>query len=231
MIRQDNVYLILCVMFSVMIVSGNLVYQKFIELPLSSLYTFEVSVGAMFYPLTFLLTDLITEFYGKDKANLCVKLGIAMNLLIMGLVSFMDSLTATTWSPVDNQTFHRVFGFYSVAFIGSLLACYTAQSVDIILYTWIRRLTGAKWLWLRNNGSTAVSLFIDTSIVISFMTFFGALPIAHMGTLIWNSYVYKVCFTVLSTPLFYMSVSGLRKLMYRPSQDRKYVESYSGLYD
>jgi len=137
----------------------------------------------------------------------------------------MDSLTATTWSPVDNQTFHRVFGFYSVAFIGSLLACYTAQSVDIILYTWIRRLTGAKWLWLRNNGSTAVSLFIDTSIVISFMTFFGALPITHMGTLIWNSYVYKVCFTVLSTPLFYMSVYGLRKLMYRPSKDRKYIES------
>lgn len=225
MIRQDNVYLILCVMFSVMIVSGNLVYQKFIELPLSSLYTFELSVGAMFYPLTFLLTDLITEFYGKDKANLCVKLGIAMNLLIMGLVSLMDSLTSTTWSPVDDQTFHRVFGFYSVAFIGSLLACYTAQSVDIILYTWIRRLTGAKWLWLRNNGSTAVSLFIDTAIVISFMTFFGALPTAHMGTLIWNSYVYKVCFTVLSTPLFYMSVYGLRKLMYRPSQDRKCIES------
>lgn len=125
-----------------------------------------------------------------------------MNLLIVAMISLMDALNATHWSPVDNQTFHRVFGFYSVAFIGSILACYIAQNIDIVLYLWIRRLTGAKWLWLRNNGSTAVSLLIDTSVVVSFMTFFGALPKAHMGTLIWKSYVYKLCFTVLRTIIY-----------------------------
>ena len=223
MSSKEKVYVTLCVMFSVIIVSGNLIYQKFIEIPFFSLHTFELSVGAMFYPLTFLVTDLITEFYGKEKANLCVKLGIAMNVLVVAMISLMDVLHATSWSPVDNLTFHRVFGFYSVAFIGSILACYTAQSIDIVLYLWIRRLTGAKWLWLRNNGSTAVSLLIDTTVVISFMTFFGALPKAYMGSLIWNSYVYKLCFTVLSTPLFYISVYGLRKLMYRPTEERSYI--------
>jgi len=223
MSSKEKVYVTLCVMFSVIIISGNLIYQKFIELPFFSLHTFELSVGAMFYPLTFLVTDLITEFYGKEKANLCVKLGIAMNVLVVAMISLMDVLNATSWSPVDNIMFHRVFGFYSVAFIGSIFACYIAQSIDILLYTWIRRLTGAKWLWLRNNGSTAVSLLIDTTVVISFMTFFGALPKLHMTTLIWNSYVYKLCFTVLSTPLFYISVYGLRKLMYRPTEESSYV--------
>lgn len=215
MSSKEKVYVILCVLFSVIIISGNLIYQKFIELPFFSLHTFELSVGAMFYPLTFLVTDLITEFYGKEKANLCVKLGIAMNVLVVAMISLTDVLNATSWSPVDNLTFHRVFGFYSVAFIGSILACYTAQSIDIVLYLWIRRLTGAKWLWLRNNGSTAVSLLIDTTVVISFMTFFGALPKLHIATLIWNSYVYKLSFTLCSTPLFYIGVYVLRTVIYR----------------
>ena len=138
MSSKEKVYVTLCVMFSVIIVLGNLIYQKFIELPFFSLHTFELSVGAMFYPLTFLVTDLITEFYGKEKANLCVKLGIAMNILVVAMISLMDGLNATHWSPVDNQTFHKVFEFYSVAFIGSILACYIAQSIDIVLYSWIQ---------------------------------------------------------------------------------------------
>lgn len=220
MSSKEKVYLTLCVIFSVIIVSGNLIYQKFIELTLFSLHTFELSVGAMFYPLTFLVTDLVTEFYGKENANLCVKLGIAMNVWVVAMISLMNVLNATHWSPVDNLTFHKVFGFYSVAFIGSILACYIAQSIDIVLYSGIRRLTGAKWLWLRNNGSTAVSLFIDTSVVIGFMTFFGALPKAHMGALIWNSYLYKLCFTVLSTPLFYIGVYILRTIIYQKTDQR-----------
>ena len=215
MTPKEKVYLTLCVMFSVIVVSGNLIYQKFIELPFFALHTFELSVGVLLYPLTFLLTDLITEFYGKEKANFCVKLGISMNIFFVAIISLMDSLNATHWSPVDNLTFHRVFGFYSIAFVGSILACYLAQSIDIVLYAGIRRLTGPKWLWLRNNGSTAISLLIDTTVVIGFMTLFGAVPKTQMTTLIWNSYVYKLCFTVLSTPIFYLGVYGLRQWVYR----------------
>ena len=144
-----------------------------------------------------------------------------MNVLVVAMISLMDVLNATSWFPVDKITFHRVFGFYSVAFIGSILACYVAQSIDIVLFLWIRRFTGAKWLWLRNNGSTAVSLLIDTTVVISFMTFFGALPKIHMATLIWNSYVYKVCFTVLSTRLFYIGVYMLRTIIYRRTDQKE----------
>lgn len=210
--REESIYTSLCVLFSVLIVVGNLIYQKFISLPLLPFHTFELSVGAILYPLTFLLTDLITEFYGKEKANFCVRLGICMNILVALAIVGMDQLEATAWSKVDNIIFHKVFGFYSVAFIGSVLACYIAQTVDITLYLWIRKITKGKWLWVRNNGSTLISLFVDTFIVISFMTIFQVLPLEHMWSLIFNSYLFKLFFSFSSTPLFYASVGIIKKL-------------------
>lgn len=212
MTRDESIYTSLCVLFSVLIVMGNLIYQKFVCLPLLPFHTFELSVGAILYPLTFLLTDLITEFYGKEKANFCVKLGISMNILVACIIAGMDQLEATNWSKIDNDIFHKVFGLYSIAFIGSILACYTAQTVDIILYLWIRKITKGKWLWARNNGSTAISLFVDTFIVITFMTTFHVLPSEHMWSLITNSYLFKLFFSLCSTPLFYFSVRVIRTL-------------------
>lgn len=212
MTRNDSIYTILCVLFSVLIVTGNLIYQKFVSLPILPFHSFELSVGAILYPLTFLLTDLITEFYGKEKASFCVKLGICMNIFIACVIMGMDHLNATSWSKIDDATFHKMFGLYSVAFIGSILACYTAQIVDISLYLWIRKLTKGKWLWARNNGSTAISLFIDTFIVISFMTVFHVLPVDRLGPLIINSYLFKLFFSICSVPLFYLCVRIIKTL-------------------
>ena len=212
MTRDESIYTGLCVLFSVLIVMGNLIYQKFVFLPILPFHTFELSAGAILYPLTFLLTDLITEFYGKEKANFCVKLGISMNILVACMIAGMDQLEATDWSKIDNALFHKVFGLYSIAFIGSILACYTAQTVDIMLYVWIRKITKGKWLWVRNNGSTAVSLFVDTFIVITFMTLFHILPLERMWPLIMNSYFFKLFFSICSTPLFYLLVKIIKTL-------------------
>ena len=114
-------------------------------------HTFELSVGAITYPLTFLLTDLIAEFYGKSKANFCVKLALIMNIIVAMLISMTDKLSATEWSKINDITFHQIFGLYSVAFIGSIIACYTAQLVDISIYLWVRKITNGRCLWLRNN--------------------------------------------------------------------------------
>lgn len=219
--RNESIYTTLCVLFSVLIVTGNLIYQKIVSLPLLPFHTFELSAGALLYPLTFLLTDLITEFYGKKKANFCVRLGIGMNILIASVIAGVDHLEATSWSKVNNEIFHGVFGAYSIAFLGSILACYTAQTVDISIYLWIRKLTNGKWLWVRNNGSTAISLFIDTFIVIGFMTLFHVFPTAHMWPLIINSYLFKLFFTVCSTPLFYVCVSLIRA--YRRREEKRKV--------
>lgn len=210
MTNLEKIYTGLCVLFSVLIVLGNLVYQKFVVLSIPGIHTFELSAGVILYPLTFLVTDLIAEFYGKEKANFCVRFGILMNVVVACIITVMDKLPATTWSTVDASVFHQVFGAYSIAFIGSMLACYASQAIDIVLYLWIRKITQGKHLWLRNNGSTAISLFMDTFIVISFMTLFKVLPREHMWMLIANSYTWKLFFTICSTPLFYGCVSLIR---------------------
>lgn len=209
--RKESIYTSLCVLFSVLVVVGNLIYQKFVSLPFLPFHTFELSVGAILYPLTFLLTDLVTEFYGKERANFCVKLGIFMNILVALAIVGMDQLEATAWSKVDNIIFHKVFGLYGVAFMGSILAFYIAQTVDITLYLWIRKITKGKWLWARNSGSTMISLFVDTFIVISFMAIFQTLPLEYMWSLIFNSYLFKLFFAVFSTPLFYICVQIIKK--------------------
>lgn len=210
MTATEKIYTGLCGLFSILIVLSNLTYQKFVALPILPFHTFEISVGAILYPLTFLLTDLITEFYSKERANFCVKFAIIINIIVAGILMFMDSLTATEWSKIDNDTFHHVFGFYSVAFIGSILACYISQAFDIVLYLWIRKTTKGKYLWLRNSGSTSISLLIDTSIVISVMSLFGILPPEQIIPLIINSYSWKLFFTISMIPVFYGLVSLMK---------------------
>ncbi len=211
MTRFEKIYIGLCILFSVLIVIGNLVYQKFVSLHLLPFHTFEISAGAVLYPLTFLITDLITEFYGKNKAQFCIRFAAVTSILTAFVIAGMDFLPSTAWSKVNDATFHKIFGMYIIGF-GSIVACYAAQAVDIILYLWIRRLTKGKHLWLRNNGSTTISLFVDTSIMISLMTLFGVVPKEQVCLLIMNSYSYKLFFTVCSTPLFYLCVYLIRSL-------------------
>ncbi|MDD9331877.1 MAG: queuosine precursor transporter [Wolbachia sp.] len=209
---NDKIYTFLCVLFAVLVITGNLIYQKFVSLSVLSIYTFELSVGAILYPLTFLLTDLIAEFYGKEKSGFCIKLAIVMNVIIVIVVALMDNLNATSWSKIDNKTFHMVFGKHSINFIASIIACYTAQLIDIRIYLWIRNVTNGNFLWLRNNCSTAISLLIDTTIVISILCMFGVLPTDHMLPIIISSYLFKLFFTICSTPLFYFGVWVIGKM-------------------
>lgn len=207
----QKIYTGLCVLFCVLIVLGNLIYQKFVSLAIPGIYTFELSAGVILYPLTFLITDLITEFYGKEQASFCVKFTICMNITVAIILSCMDKLPTTQWSQIDSALFHRIFGAYSIAFVGSMVACYVGQLIDIKIYLWIRNLTQGRYLWLRNNGSTAISLLIDTTIVIGIMTCFGVLPYANMWTLIANSYSWKLFFTFCSTPFFYGCVNLIKR--------------------
>ncbi|MCC8462435.1 MAG: queuosine precursor transporter [Rickettsia endosymbiont of Ecitomorpha arachnoides] len=203
---KEKIYIILCTFFTVLIIVGNLIYQKFVYLNIFNFYILELSIGAIFYPLTFLLTDLIAEFYSKERANFCVKLAIIFNIIVVLIISLMDKLPATNWSNVDNITFHKVFGSYHISFLASTFACYISQLVDINIYLWIRKITKGKYLWIRNNFSTAISLFINTFIVIGIMSLFNIFPFDQLGQLVLNSYSFKLFFTVFSTPIFYLAV-------------------------
>ena len=222
-IKLEKIFVFLCAFFAVLIIVGNLTYQKFVYLNFFYIHHFEISAAVIFYPITFLITDLITEFYSKEKANFCVKTGIIMNIIVALSIIGLDSMKATEWSHVDNGTFHLVFGLYSVAFIGSMIACYISQRIDILLYLWIKKRTSEKMLWLRNTGSTAVSLFIDTSIVIMFLSISGAVPIEKMLPLIINSYSFKLLFTICSTPIFLACVWIIKTISKENTQETSLI--------
>jgi queuosine precursor transporter len=213
MLALDKMYIVLCALFSILIVICNLTYQKFVYLPVLPFHTFELSVGAILYPFMFMLTDLIAEFYDKKRAKFCVRLAIAMNIVAALIVTGMDLLQATTWSKIDNVIFHKVFGLYGLGFIAIIFACYIAQIIDVTLYLWIKKLTKDKWLWLRNNGSTAISLFVDTFTAISCLTILGIFPKEQIWIIMLNSYSYKIFITICNTPLFYLLVGIIKKFI------------------
>lgn len=205
MTNKEKIYTGLSVLFTVIVVLGNLLYQKFLSISVFSFYQFDIGAGAILYPLTFFITDLMAEFYGKEKANFCVKLAVLVNIVAIIIITVIRVLPAAQWSPVDDNLFNQVFGLYWLAFVASLLACYASQKVDIVLYLWIRKITNNKKLWARSNGSTSISLLIDTVIVVSILTMFGVIPYDQMWQLIGHSYGYKLFFTLLSTPIFYLA--------------------------
>lgn len=209
---SEKIYILLTCCFCILVVTGNLIYQKFVVLDLL-FHKFELSAGAVLYPMTFFVTDLIAEFYGKERSGFCIKLGIFANIFVFLLLKLSDILPAAEWSKMTQDAFHQSFGLFGIAFAGSMIACYVSQFVDIRLYMHIKRITKDNHLWLRSSASTCISLLIDTSIVIVFLTIFKILPPERLFSLIWNSYSWKLFFTIANIPIFYLAVRIIRLLL------------------
>ena len=151
--------------FIASLVACNLIFQKFFTWNFLGL-TFELSVGIIAYPITFLVTDLISELYGKKRANQVVISGFCASIFTTLLIFISMNATAADWSPVDSATFNKVFGLSAPAFLASMMAYLTAQFIDVRIFHFWKRLTKGKHLWLRNNASTMFSQLVDTSMVL-----------------------------------------------------------------
>ena len=213
--KANNLYLILSGIFIASLVSCNLIFQKFFEieiwLPFVGNYTFSQSVGLLPYPITFLVTDIISEIYGKERANQVVTSGLVASIFMLIVVSLADIIPMAPWSPVDSDTFHKVFGLSAAAVFASMMAYLFAQYVDIRIFHFWKRLTNGKHLWLRNNASTIFSQLIDTSSVLFLLCFFGVIGWERFGVLLLNGFLFKVFFAAFDTPFVYMIVYYLRK--------------------
>jgi len=211
----DRLYLILTGIFVASLVSCNLIFQKFFQLeiwlPFIGNYTFEQSVGLLPYPVTFLVTDIISEIYGKKKANQVVMSGLVASIFMLLVVTISNYVQATSWSAVDDETFSQVFGLSGAAVFASMMAYLTAQLVDVRVFHFWKKLTNGKHLWLRNNASTIFSQFIDTFSVLALLCYFGVIPWDKLGILFINGFLFKVCFAAFDTPIFYFCSYYLRK--------------------
>jgi len=206
-----RIYFILGALFVCALVVSNLIFQKFFSLDFFGIYTFEISVGLLPYPITFLITDLISEIYGKKKANQMVTTGIFASFFSLLIIYLGNATTATSWSPVNDTLFSKVFGATAIAIFASMTAYLLAQYVDIHLYHFWKRLTNGKHLWLRNNFSTFLSQFIDTAAVLLLLCSFGEINWSRFGGLLAGGFLFKVLVATLDTPFLYLGVHLFRK--------------------
>ena len=217
---KNKFYLILAGIFIASLVSSNLIFQKFFSWTPFGLYTFELSVGILPYPITFLVTDLISELYGKKKADQVVITGLVAALFVMGLILLAESLPHTDWSPVNSEMFTKVFGLFGPAVFASMIAYLSAQLVDIRLFHFWKRLTKGKHLWLRNNASTIVSQFVDTATVLSLLCFTNVITWDKFLPLLENGFLFKVIIALVDTPIIYGVIYMLKgKIDIAPYED------------
>ena len=211
-----NIYLLLAGLFITSLVVSNLIFQKFfywypLNLKVLGNSLFELSVGILPYPITFLITDLISEIYGKKRANQVVVTGIFASFFSMGILLIANEVPAIKNSPIDDETFNQVFALSPIAALASMIAYLLAQFVDIRIYHFWKNLTQGKMLWLRNNFSTFSSQLIDTSLVVGLLSVFGVLEWKLFWGLVISGFLFKIIVAALDTPLLYLFVGIFRK--------------------
>jgi uncharacterized integral membrane protein (TIGR00697 family) len=212
----NNIYLILAGLFITSLVASNLIFTKIFywypfDINLMGVKLFELSVGILPYPLTFLITDLISEIYGQKKADQVVITGIFASVFSVGLIFISSQVPAIEGSPINDATFNSVFLNAPLAVLASMLTYLFAQFIDIRIYHYWKKLTKGKHLWLRNNFSTFTSQFVDTFTIVSLLILFGILPQDKFLVLIISGFIFKVIVAILDTPLLYLFVWMFRR--------------------
>ena len=215
-ILASKIYLYLAALFITSLVVSNLIFQKFFywypfDMTIGGIKLFELSVGILPYPITFLVTDLISEIYGQKKATQVVIAGIFASFFSLSIVLISNYVPALDASPINDETFSQVFSLSGLAVLASMLAYLFAQFIDIKIYHFWKRLTKGKMLWLRNNFSTFSSQFIDTTTVITLLCVFEVLSWDSFIGLVVSGVVFKILIALLDTPLLYLFVHLFRK--------------------
>lgn len=200
------IYQAICSTFCVIVVISNILSAKMITLPGLPL---AIPAGLLTYPLTFLLSDLVTEIFGAKRAKQMVYVALGMNLLSFAMIQV--SLILPSNASEEQKAFQVVLGLSGLRIFSSLISYLTSQIVDIQLYAAIKRWTGPKFLWLRNNGSTCISQVVDTVMIDIIFLWWGlGMTTAEVLPIMLFSYAYKACFSVICTPLFYFLVYVIR---------------------
>ena len=215
--EPTGVYQLLCYFFWVLLLLTNLVTVRWVKL-----CGYLCTAGVVTYPLTFVITDLISEVYGKRKAQYAVGGGFVTSIGMMVLLALVGYLPLHSTSPISGPAFVRTFGFTPAIVVASMVAYLVAQLTDIYLFDLLRSYTKGRHLWLRNNVATLVSELLDTC-CFALLTW-GIWPLiapAQIGSIViaWqvayrlalHEYYIKVIFALLDTPFVYLLVKVIKR--------------------
>lgn len=196
--KTDRNLLILNGIFITSLLIANVLSAKIV-----SFWGMVIPAAIVAYPLTFLMTDLIGEIWGKEQANKAVKLGFICQIASLIMIGLAILLPVAPFA--DNQAqFKSIMGQSFRVVAASLVAYYCSQSWDVWIFHKIRDIS-TKHKWIRNNVSTMTSQMIDTAIFIT-IAFIGVVP--NIWTMIISQYVIKVVYAALDTIPFYLLTKG-----------------------
>ena len=225
--NSAKIYSYLMTLFVVMLVLTNIIGTKIFVIFEESLpngffgFPLALTAGIITYPITFLVTDVTSEIFGKNKASLLVVAGFFCSLLSLLIITIVIELNPSqAWlsgSPYDTiekmeEAFNAVFSLPGVLITASMTAYLVAQLIDIRIFHLVKKITNSKYLWLRNNFSTMCSQLVDTVIVNTIFLGFGMnLDAATIVQIIICNYVVKIMFAAIDTPLVYLAVFYIKK--------------------
>ena len=212
--RGQWLFVFLAGLFITNAVTAELISNKLIEIPLvfdafgTEIGPFVTIVGILPWPVVFLLTDLLNEFYGYKavrKLSWITAILIAYCFLIVGLSMEIPAVNIPGSNLSDDSAYNKVFGQAQMVIIGSICAFLVSQLLDASLFSWIKSKTGDRFIWLRSTGSTLVSQLIDSYIVL-YIGFVlpGSLTFVDFMSIAPTNYVLKIMIAILLTPLIYL---------------------------
>lgn len=183
---------------------------------------FNLTAGALIWPIVFITTDLINEYFGKSgvkRISYFTAILIAYTFVIIffsiGLppAGFWKTITLDDGSAFNmDLAFNRILGQGQRIIIGSLTAFLIGQLVDVYVFQRLRKMTGSRYLWLRATGSTLVSQLVD-SFVVLFIAFYGVFATDQIIAIGITNYIYKFVVALLLTPVIYLGHSMIDKYL------------------
>ncbi|HKK39112.1 MAG TPA: queuosine precursor transporter [Cryomorphaceae bacterium] len=204
-----GLYLLLGGLFITALVTCNLIANKFVTVDLG-FKVFTISAGVLPYPITFLLTDILSEIYGRKKTNAVVYTGFFASLFVLFMLFLGSLFPSIEDSPVSDEYYNTVFQNSWRVILASMVAYLTAQLVDVRLFHFWKNLTKGKKLWLRNNASTILSQLVDTTLVV-LVLFVGVLPFERIGDFIFDGWFFKVLVALVDTIFIYLFIWLIRR--------------------
>ncbi len=178
---------------------------------ITTMFGVRVSVGILFVPILFLITDIIGEVHGKKRAQFFVKVSSGILIFMFTMILICIKLPANaSWE--NQEQYELIFGSSLRMTFASIVSFMISQYYDVIAFDFFKRITNGKHLWLRNNLSTMTSQLIDTTIFM-FLAFYRISPKFSAGfifSLIVPYWLFKVIFALIDTPLCYLGVRWLR---------------------
>ncbi|MFP2927517.1 queuosine precursor transporter [Pyxidicoccus sp. 3LG] len=219
--RRIQLFVVLAGVFVTSLVVGDIIGVKLFEVKLGPIVAV-MSIGMLPFPVTFLLTDILNEFYGKTAARFVTWVGFFMAIFaftVIGIavqVPWAPLTRAADWTGAAEGSFNNIFAGSQRILVASMIAYLVGQFCDIAIFNLLKRVTNNKLLWLRATGSTLVSQLIDT-VVVQYVAWTGVLPNSTIVSIIYTSYVVKLLVAVGLTPFIYLGHAFVeRKLGIKP---------------